>query len=217
MSHRRLCQTSMLVFRASRSTLVTKASNQTMSAQRSGGRPKAGGRIEAQRAGQEVQPHVDAAAPLEQFPDLRVGLGGRQARVEVEEHDLGYEQPEGASDLARDEFGDEGLLAVAGAAELGHVEAVVVGLDDSRQRAALAQRGHVAGRGDASDHAVKYRRRRAAAQGERRPAGGDCRRAAPTGRSGREPPPRPRPPAGPPSPPGAGRCGGPARPTRGTR
>ena len=93
---------------------------------------EAGGRIEAQGAGQEVEAHVEAAAPLEQFPDLGVGLGGRQTRVEVDEHDLGDEQPEGATDLTGNQLGHQGLLAVAGATELGDVQAVVVCLDHRR-------------------------------------------------------------------------------------
>ena len=49
-------------------------------------------------------------------------------------------------------LGDERLRPLAGAAELQHVEPVVVGLHEARQRAALAQRRHVAGRDDAGKH-----------------------------------------------------------------
>jgi hypothetical protein len=81
----------------------------------------------------------------------RRGLGGRQAGVEVEEHDLRHEQPEGAADLARDQFGDEGLLAVTGTAKLGDVQPIVVCLDHRRQRAAFSQWCHVSRGGDRAD------------------------------------------------------------------
>ena len=42
--------------------------------------------------------------------------------------------------------------AMPGAAELDHVQAVVVGLHQPGQRSALAQRGHVAGRGHRAQH-----------------------------------------------------------------
>ncbi len=50
--------------------------------------------------------------------------------------------------LAGDQFGDQRPGALAGAAELEHVQAVVVGLDHGRQRATFAQRRDVAGGGD---------------------------------------------------------------------
>ena len=60
----------------------------------------------------------------------------------------GTGKPGGARDLAGDELGDQRLRSLPGAAELEHVHAVVVGLDDRGQRAALAQRRDVARGGD---------------------------------------------------------------------
>ena len=124
-----------------------------------------GGGIEPQRAGQEVQGHIGAAAPLEQFPDLRVGLRGRKAGIEVDYHDLRDEQPQGPADLARDNFGDERLHAVAGAAELGHVEAVVVRLHDRGERSALAQWSDIACGRDVTQHAASIVPRRVRCRG----------------------------------------------------
>ena len=65
-------------------------------------------------------------------------------------HELRHRQAEQPSELARDELGDERLGALRGAAELRHVRAVVVGLDDRGYRAALAERRQVARRTDGS-------------------------------------------------------------------
>ena len=136
--------------------LVTKASNQTMRAARSGVGLQHQ-RIEADRAGQVVEGEVEAGAAVDgigagadQVLDLGVGLGARQVGVEQGEHDLGNRQAGGAGELAGDELGDQRPRSLAGAAELEDVEPVVVALDDRRQRAAFAQRRHVAGGADGS-------------------------------------------------------------------
>ena len=49
----------------------------------------------------------------------------------------GHVEAEGAGQLADDDLGDQHLGALSGAAELQHVGAVVVGLDDAGQRPAL--------------------------------------------------------------------------------
>src|SRR5262249_60289889 len=54
-------------------------------------------------------------------------------------------------ELAADALRDERLRALSGAVELQDVEAVVVGLDERGQRAALAQRRDVAGGGDSAE------------------------------------------------------------------
>ncbi len=46
--------------------------------------------------------------------------------------ELGHEQAEPARELADDHLGDERPQALAGAAELDHVQPVVVGLDEAR-------------------------------------------------------------------------------------
>jgi hypothetical protein len=109
------------------------------------------GRVVAEGAGEEVDGEVEAGAGLDQGLDLGVGLGAAEDGVERGEGDVGDGQAEGAADRAGDELGDEDLGALAGAAELEDVGAEVVGLDDGRQRAALAQGGDVAGDSDGSD------------------------------------------------------------------
>ena len=146
MSHVRLPQTSRLGLRGVRSTFVMSASNQTMSAASSGsiGQPAR----ERQRARQEVHPEVQARAGLDEVLDLGIGLGRGQCDVDVDDHELGHRQPERAPELARDDLRHERLLALPRAAELRDVHAVVVGLHEPRQRAALAQGLDVAGGGD---------------------------------------------------------------------
>src|SRR5262249_27360557 len=84
-------------------------------------------------------------AGADQVLDFGIGLGACQFRIELNEYDLGNGQVERARDFARDQFRDQRLRALAGAAKLEHVQAVVVGLDHRRQRSALAQRRNVAG------------------------------------------------------------------------
>lgn len=74
-------------------------------------------------------------------------LGFRSA-VQLEEHQLGHQQPEGARELSGHELGDERLGPLAGAAKLDHVETEVVGLDQGRHRAAFPERLHVANGAD---------------------------------------------------------------------
>ena len=77
--------------------------------------------------------------------------------VEVDGDEVRDEQAERAGDLAGEPLRDEDARALAGAPELHDVQPVVVGLDESGQRAALAERGDVAGRPDDA----QSRRRRA--------------------------------------------------------
>ena len=136
--------------RGVRSTFVTSASSQTTSAASSA----SGGSVGhvGQRAGQEVDAEVDPRAGRDQLLDLRVGLGRAERRVELDQHQLRHRQPEAAGQLAGHDLGRQRLRPLARAAELQDVEAVVVGLDDGRQRAALAQRGHVARGGHRAQH-----------------------------------------------------------------
>ena len=113
-------------------------------------------RIEGDRSGQVVERQVQAGAVVDQRVDLGVGLGARQVGIELGEDDLRHRQAERPRDLAGDELGDQRLRALAGAAELQHVQPVVVGLDDRRQRAAFAERRHVAG--DANGPERQHRR-----------------------------------------------------------
>ena len=132
--------------RGVRSTFVVSASSQTTSAASSGAGCQApAGRVR-QRSGQEVDAEVQPAAGLDQLLDLWVGLGGAEPRVELDRDELRDQQPERPSELPDDHLRDERPRPLPGAAELRHVEPVVVCLDEPGQRPALAQRRHVAGR-----------------------------------------------------------------------
>ena len=112
-------------------------------------------RVEAERAGQEVHAEVQALAGPQQVLDLRVGLADGDPGVEPGQHQLGYPQAQAAGELAGDDLGDQGERPLAGAAELHHVGAEVVRLDDGGQRPALAQRGHVPRHRDMFEHAAR--------------------------------------------------------------
>ena len=75
-------------------------------------------------------------------------------RIELEPHEDRRAQVEPARHLGDDHLGDEHAQALAGAPELAHIGAEVVGLDDARQRPALAQRRDIARDGDGRDHAI---------------------------------------------------------------
>src|SRR5207248_2207286 len=76
------------------------------------------------------------------------GLGATEQWIDLDEHDLRHEEPEAPRQLPGDDLGDERLRALSCTAELDDVQAVVVRLHDARQRAALAERGDVAGGSD---------------------------------------------------------------------
>ena len=101
-----------------------------------------------ERAGQEVDGDVEPAACEDQLLDLGIRLGTPEDGVEVKQRDLRHPEAEGAGELADDDLSDERERALPRAAELQHVQPVVVGLDQPRHRSALAQRRHVAGRRD---------------------------------------------------------------------
>ena len=105
------------------------------------------GRVERQRAGQEVHPEVQPAALPDQVVDLLVGLGVAERRVDLDPDEVGHGQADRACQLAGQPLRDERARPLPGAAELDDVQPVVVRLDEAGQRAALAQGRHVA-RGD---------------------------------------------------------------------
>ena len=144
-SHSRPCQTSRFGFCGERSTFVTSASSQTISAASSGSGRGAGGRVVGERAGQEVEPDVQPAARARSGPGSpgrarrRRAAGRARRRRSRAPAARAARASSPATSSATSAFG-----ALAGAAELEHVEAVVVGLDQPGHRAALAQRRHVA-------------------------------------------------------------------------
>jgi hypothetical protein len=115
--------------------------------------PRARGRV-GQRPGQEVDAEVDPLAGGDELLDLGVGLGAGELGLELGDHELGDRHPQGAGQLARHNLGHQRPRPLPRAAELHHVHPVVVGLDQPRQRAALAQGHHVAGGGHGPQRAV---------------------------------------------------------------
>ena len=148
----RPCQMSRFGLATVRSGLVTRPSSQTTSAAKTGSTTGSGRRVERQRTGQEVQAEVEPAARLHEVVDLLVGLGVAQVRVDIDERQVRHGQPDGARELAGQPLGDERPRTLAGAAELDHVQPVVVRLDEAGQRTALAQGRDVAGGGDHRRH-----------------------------------------------------------------
>ena len=106
------------------------------------------GRVERQRTGQEV----DARGSGRRWRRTRSwisssGSASPRRRVDLDGDEVRDRQTDRPGDLAGQPLGDERPRPLAGAAELDHVQAVVVGLDEAGQRAALAQGRHVARRG----------------------------------------------------------------------
>lgn len=98
-----------------------------------------GERVEAEGAGEEVHAEVGAAAGLQQLLYLLVGFAEAEHDVELHGHQPGHPESEPAGQFAADDLGDERLAALSGAGELHDVQTEVVGLDESRQGAALTQ------------------------------------------------------------------------------
>ena len=107
-----------------------------------------GGRVERQGAGQEVEAEVDATAPVDEVLQLLVGLGVAEPGIDIDEHEVRHRQTQRTGDLAGQPFRHQRARSLARAVELHHVQAIVVRLDETGQRAALTQRRHIAGRGD---------------------------------------------------------------------
>ncbi len=102
------------------------------------------GRVEGQRAGQEVHPQVQATARAQQVVDLLIRVRIAQGGVHLDRHQVRHVQADRPGELAGQPLRDEGPRSLAGPAELDDVEAVVVGLDEPWQRPAFAQRRDVA-------------------------------------------------------------------------
>ena len=151
-SHRFLCQRSRFGLRGVRSTLVTSASNHTTSAASS--LPGGSVGVYGSAPGRKSTPRFRPGGRDDQVLDLRVRLGGGERRIELDEHELGHRQTEAAGQLPRHDLGGQRLRPLPGAAELAHVQAVVVGLDDRGQRAPFPKGRDVAGGGDRAQHGL---------------------------------------------------------------
>ena len=134
-----------------RSTFWISASNQSSSLAKSSYGPAE--RVESGGTRQEVHGQVEAGARPEQVLDLLVRLARGDPGVQVGEGELRRPQAERAGKLTRDDLRDQRERPLARAAELEHVGAEVVGLHETRQAAALAQRGQVTGDRDTFKHA----------------------------------------------------------------
>ncbi len=110
---------------------------------------------EGQRARQEVHAEVRAGARVEQLLDVGIGLGASHLDGDLDDREVGDEQPEPSRELARDDLGDERRLALSGSSELRDVHAVVRRLDEAGHRAALPQRGDVARRAHAGQRSLE--------------------------------------------------------------
>ena len=149
-SHRLPCQRSMFGLRGVRSTFATSASSHTTSAasSASGGRSGEYGSAPGRKSTPRFEP---ALASIRSWIS---GSGSARAerRVEVDEHQLRDRQPEPAGQLAGHDLRRQRLRPLPRAAELEHVQPVVVGLHERGQRPALAQGRHVAGGGHRAQH-----------------------------------------------------------------
>ncbi len=112
--------------------------------------------IEHDRSWQVVQREVQAGARFDQGVNFRVRLGPGQVLGHVGEDDVRHRQLEPARELARQQLGNQRPDTLSGAAELQHVHAVVVRLDDRRQGAAFAKRRHVAGHANGAHGHGRY-------------------------------------------------------------
>ena len=150
-SHRFPCQRSRFGLRGVRSTFSTSASSHT-TAGRQLRRPAARAGEYGSEPGRKSTPRFSPA--LARIRSWISGSGSARASSGSSSTSTssGTGSPSRARQLADHDLGRERLRALAGAAELDHVQAVVVGLHDRRQRAALAQRGHVAGGGHGPQH-----------------------------------------------------------------
>ena len=118
-----------------------------------------GRRAERQRAGEEVDAEVRARRSRAARSWIS-GSGSARPSVGIEldaATSSGTAKPSARASSPDDDLGDERLRPLARAAELEHVEPVVVGLDEGGQRPALPQRRHVPRRRDLAHRARAYR------------------------------------------------------------
>ena len=106
-----------------------------------------GARVERQGPRQEVEAQVQAAAAMDEILELLVGLGVAEAAVDLDRDEFGDRKPERPTDLTGQPLRDERARTLACGAELHDVQPVIVGLDQARQRATLAQGRDIAGGG----------------------------------------------------------------------
>ncbi len=125
-------------------------------------------RVEVDGSGQEVDAQIEPSASPEQILNLLVGLAGREAGFQIDRDQIGHQKVAGSGQLRAHHLGDKSLPALAGAAELDHVRAEVVGFHEPGQRPALTQRRHVARRGHLREHVTSLRSRHSVKRSMRR-------------------------------------------------
>ena len=133
---------------ALRSGFVMNASSQTISAAISGSTSGIGSGVEHEGAGQEIEAEVEAAAPMDRSCSSSSGSASPRPGSTSMNTSSGTVNPTARADLAGEPLGHEGTRTLARTMELDDVQPVVVGLDEARERAALAQRRDVARRSD---------------------------------------------------------------------
>ena len=104
--------------------------------------------IEGHRPGQIVQRNVQAGARADKGLDFGVGFGAREFAGKVDEHDFRHRKSGQPADFAGQQLSDQGLGPLPGPAKFEYVQPFVIGFDNGRQRAALAQRSHITAGGD---------------------------------------------------------------------
>ena len=143
----RPCHQSRFAFRAVRSGFVTSASSQTSPGRQLRLDRGLRGRVEGERAREEVDAEVEPGRAEQQVLDLRSGPGVAERRVERDERQApGRGSRSARASSPATTSATSAFSALSRPAELEHVQPVVVGLDERRERAALAQRRHVARR-----------------------------------------------------------------------
>ena len=152
MSQMSPCQTSRFGFRQVRSTFWISASNQSSSLAKSSSAVQPSGSNPADPGRKSTARLRPTLARSRSWISGSGSLGGI-LRVELGQRELGGAQAQPPGQLAADDLRHQRQRPLAGAAELQHVGAEVVGLDDRGQAAALAERGEVAGHPDVFKHA----------------------------------------------------------------
>jgi hypothetical protein len=99
----------------------------------------ASGSVEHKGAGEIVEGEIQAAALTEKMADFGVGLVTAEGGIDFGEDKFRNGEAEKAADFSCHEFCNQSERALSGPAKFEDVEAQVVGFNNSRQGAALAQ------------------------------------------------------------------------------
>ena len=140
----RPCQTSRFVFFGVRSGFVVSASNQTTSAAQSASATRSAAGLKVIEPGRKSTPRFEPTLATSRSWTSSSGSDSAICASRSTATRSGTSSPSARPISPASHSGDERARALAGAAELHDVQPVVVGLDEAGQRAALAERRHVA-------------------------------------------------------------------------